>query len=315
MKAGQLRQQWMPIFILLLTSIAVALLAVSIAKVCAADETITGEVNDKSLAELNKELSNPVSAVWAISFQQNNYKVSTVSGHGDEWNSNLNFQPVMPVSLTRDWILITRPVITLFNSTPFPKVREDPFTHRPDVDIDRTTALGDTVWMEMLSPGPALAGKWLFGIGPTFIFPTAASDFTGQGKWQIGPAAVFGYLSEKYIIGIFVQNWTSFAGNRDRSDTNSMNLQPIATYFLPGSWSIGYSGNILANWKADPGDVWTVPIGVGVGKVVRLGILPVKFSLAAQWMPVHPDDFGQKWNIQVSISPVIPKLIEGVLID
>jgi hypothetical protein len=94
-----------------------------------------------------------------------------------------------------------------------------------------------------------------------------------------------------------------------------MNLQPIAAYFLPDSWSIGYSGNVLANWEADSGEVWTVPIGLGIGKVMKLGPVPVKFSLAAQWMPIHPDDFGQKWNIQVSISPVVPKLIKGVLLD
>jgi len=92
-----------------------------------------------------------------------------------------------------------------------------------------------------------------------------------------------------------------------------MNLQPIAAYFLPGGWSVGYSGNILANWKADGGDVWTVPVGLGVGKVVYLGRLPVKIGLAGQWMPIHPDVFGQKWNIQVGITPVIPKLIKGTL--
>lgn len=286
------------------------LMAALIAAPAFASETPEGEEKGKSLAELNKELSNPMSEIWSVSFQQNNYRVSTVSGQSDEWNSNLNFQPVMPVSLTRDWVLITRPVITLLNSTPYPKVHA-----APEVNIERTTALGDTVWMEMLGPSQRLTGHWLFGVGPTFIFPTAASDFTGQGKWQVGPAAVAGYLSKKYIVGVFVQNWSSFAGNRNRPETNSMNLQPIAAYFLPDSWNIGYSGNILANWEADTGEIWTVPIGVGVGKVIKLGRVPVKFGLAAQWMPVHPDDFGQKWNIQVSISPVIPKLIKGVLIE
>jgi len=30
---------------------------------------------------------------------------------------------------------------------------------------------------------------------------------------------------------------------------------------------------------------------------------------------VHPDAFGQKWNIQVIVAPVIPKLIKGNLLD
>jgi hypothetical protein len=274
-----------------------------------------GKEGGQSLTEVNKKLTNPVSELWSISFQQNNYVVSTVTGHGDEWNSNLNFQPVLPVSLTKDWNLITRPVLTLFNSTPYPSVTQDPVTHQPQTEIKRTTAFGDMIWMEMLSPGPSIAGNWLLGIGPTFIFPTAASDFTGQGKWQVGPAALVGYLSHKWILGAFVQNWTSFAGDSSRPDTNQMNLQPIAAYFLEDGWSIGYTGNILANWKASSGNIWTVPLGVGINKVVKLGRLPVKLSLAGQYMPIHPDDFGQKWNVQVQIVPVIPKLIKGALFD
>jgi hypothetical protein len=93
-----------------------------------------------------------------------------------------------------------------------------------------------------------------------------------------------------------------------------MNLQPIASYFLPNGWSIGYSGNILANWKADKaGDVWTVPLGLGVNRVVKIGPLPVKLGLAGQYMVHHPKPFGQEYNIQLTVSPVIPKLIKATL--
>ena len=77
--------------------------------------------------------------------------------------------------------------------------------------------------------------------------------------------------------------------------------------------SIGYSGNILADWTAPSEDVWTVPIGLGLGKVVKLGRLPIKIQLAVHYMPVHPRINGQEWNVQVQITPVIPKLIKGTL--
>jgi hypothetical protein len=100
-------------------------------------------------------------------------------------------------------------------------------------------------------------------------------------------------------IGAFVQNWTSFGGSGNRRDTKQMNLQPFGAYFLPNGWSIGYSGNILANWKADKyDDIWTVPLGLILNKVVKLAPLPVKLGLAGQYMVHHPDTFGQKWNIQ-----------------
>lgn len=268
------------------------------------------EVQGSSMTELNKKLTNPVSSIWSLSFQQNNYYLEDPG----EWNSNLQFQPVLPVALTKDWNLITRPVFQLFNSTPYPSVQMDPATLQPQVKTERTTGFGDTTLLEMLSPSPDLVGNWLLGLGPTFIFPTATTDHTGQGKWQAGPGAVVGYLSHKWILGAFVQNWTSFGGDNDRPDTNQMNLQPIAAYFFGEGWSIGYSGNVLANWKADSDNVWTVPIGMALSKVVKFGRLPVKMGLAAQYMPIHPDEYGQQWNIQLQIVPVIPKLIQGTLL-
>jgi hypothetical protein len=266
-----------------------------------------GEAGGKSLTEINKELTNPVSSIWSISFQQNNYLLDPGPGQSLRWNSNLQFQPVLPVGLTDSWNLITRPVIPLFVSQPHPG------KYNP-AEIERTTGFGDIVLLEMLSPSPKLVGNWLLGLGPTFIFPTASTDWTGQGKWQVGPAAFVGYLAKKWALGAFVQNWQSFGGSGNRPDTNQMNLQPIAAYFLPGGWSIGYSGNILANWKADSaGHTWTVPLGLSLAKVFKLGKLPVKIGLAGQYMVHHPDNFGQEWNIQLSVTPVIPKLIKGTL--
>jgi hypothetical protein len=283
---------------------------------CKAEEPATAgstaetDLNQMSLTEINRMMTNPVTHLWFVVVQQNNYWLQ----NPHHWNSNLQLQPLLPVSLTKDWNLITRPVFQLFNSTPYPKLVVNPSRHRAQVEIDRTTGFGDTTLLEMLSPGPGIAGNWLLGLGPTFIFPTASTQWTGQGKYQAGPATVLGYLSKKWILGVFVQNWTSFAGSGSRADTNQMNLQPIAAYFLPNGWSIGYSGIMLANWQADSGNIWTVPVGLSVSKVVRLGRLPVKFSVAAQYMPIHPDSFGQHWNIQFQIIPVIPKLIKGTIL-
>src|SRR5262245_25732651 len=250
-----------------------------------------------SASELNRQLSNPVTSLWSLQFQFNNYRLEN-----GKWNNNLLFQPVVPVSLTKDLSLITRPVIPLYNSVPHETARGE---------FDRTTGFGDITLAELLSP--AHTGHWILGAGPTFIFPSASSDFTGQGKWQVGPAVVVGYLTKQFIVGVFPQQWFSFAGNSSRPDTSQMNLQPFAAWFFGKGWKVGYSGNILADWKAPSGNKWTVPIGVEIGKVLKLGKLPVEITLAGQYMPVHPENVGQEWNIQVSLTPVIPKLIKEPL--
>jgi len=264
----------------------------------------------ESETEINKKLTNPVSDLWSLTFQQNNFRVDPGKGEDDRWSSNLLFQPVLPVAIDSDWNLITRPVIPLFVSTPHP----DPEPGDPKA-IGRSTTFGDVTLLQLISPSPKLAGNWLFGLGPTWIFPTANSDFTGQDKYQVGPAAFVGYLSEKWIVGGLYQSWWSFAGSGQAPATASLNFQPVASYFLQNGWSVGYSGNILADWKNHHGSDWTVPIGVSVAKVAKLGKLPVRFALGVQWMAVQPDLYGQKWDVQLIVSPVLPKLIRGNLVD
>ena len=137
--------------------------------------------------------------------------------------------------------------------------------------------------------------------------------FTGQGKWQAGPAVVVGYLTKDFIVGVFPQQWFSFAGDSSRPDTSQMNLQPFAAWFFGEGWKVGYSGNILADWKAPSNNRWTVPIGVELGKVVKLGRVPVSIALAVQYMPIRPDNVGQQWNFQLALTPVLPKLIKEPL--
>jgi hypothetical protein len=260
----------------------------------AVTESPAGEL---SASELNRQLTNPVSSIWSIANQFNNFELN--NGH---WNNNWNFQPVMPVSLTKDWNLITRPVMPFYNIVPH---------ETAPGQFERAAGLGDLALVELLSP--AHSGNWILAAGPTAIFPTATSGFTGQGKWQLGPTVVVGYLTKEFFIGVFPQQWWSIGGEHGRPDTNQMNLQPIASIFFGEGWSLGYSGNILADWNAPSEDVWTVPIGLALSKVLKFGRLPVKLQLGVQYMPVHPRISGQEWNVQVSITPVLPKLIKGTL--
>ena len=63
------------------------------------------------------------------------------------------------------------------------------------------------------------------------------------------------------------------------------------------------------------GDIWTVPVGLGLGKVLTLGRLPIKLETSLQYMPGHPKSSGQEWNVQLLVAPVIPKLVKGAIFD
>ena len=91
-----------------------------------------GEEHEASLAEINKQLTNPVSSIWSITFQQNNFWVDPGEGSGDRWAPNLLFQPVLPIGISEDWNLITRPVVPLVVCQPRPDAEPgDPGERRP----------------------------------------------------------------------------------------------------------------------------------------------------------------------------------------
>ena len=282
-----------------LLAIGLGLFSVARGQTAGSAEASTAADEAAKANELARMLANPVANLWSLTFQFNNFELTNGS-----WNNNLNFQPVMPVSLTSCINLITRPVIQIYNSVPY---------ETSTGAEARTTNFGDWTQLELLSP--ANSGDWLLGAGPTFIFPTAGSVYTGQGKWQVGPAVVMAYMTKKYIVGVFPQQWWSYAGDASRPNTSQMNIQPIASLFFEGGWNVGYSGNITANFKASSDNRWTVPIGLGAGKVVKFGRLPVKIQLAGQYMVTQPDPVGQKWNIQIQLTPVLPKLIKGTLFE
>jgi hypothetical protein len=263
---------------------------------CAGAQT----ADSKSLDEVNKELSNPISSIWALQLQENTYWLNR-----PERNVvNLQFQPVLPLALTDDWNLITRPVFQVMNSTPYVN---------KSGNLHRVTGFGDTILATLFSPSAKLAGPWLLGVGPSFIFPTASNSRLGQNKWQLGPAGVVGYLGDKWLAVVFPQQWLSVGGPGPQT-VSQMNIQYFFQYFPGDGWGIGTSPNMLVNWYANnSGNMITFPVGLNVSKVIKIGPLPVKLAIQGQYMPVHPDVFGQKWNLQFAVTPVIPKLVKGNL--
>jgi len=264
--------------------------------------------NGQNLEELGKQLNNPISSVWNITTQSNMYFYKGDLSPAYRGQFVFNFQPVLPIPLTKNWTLIPRPVIPILAN---PYIRGvNSATGFPE--WSRTGGFGDIALVTVLSPN--IPGV-ILGFGPTFIFPTAPTHDLGQGKFQMGPAVVLGFISKKWVGGIFPQHWWSVAGSRATPVTTQTNIQYFLARMLPGAWQISMSPNILINWRADGRNQVTFPLGFGVGRTFRLGGVPIQSALEFQWMPVYPDDFGQRFNIRFSFKPVLPSLIKKPIFE
>ena len=238
---------------------------------------------------LAKKTQNPVADLISVPFQNN---VNFGVGPHDDVQYILNIQPVIPFKLTEDWNLISRTIV--------------PLIYQPELapGVGEVFGLGDI--QESLFLSPAKPGKVIWGLGPIFQFPTATDDSLGQGKWGAGPTAVALTVHGPWVLGALVNNVWSFAGDSDRRDVNQMLLQPFVNYNLPDAWYVVTAPIITADWEADGDDRWTVPIGAGVGKIVRLGKLPVNAQASAYYNVVRPDNAAE-WQLRIQIQLLFPR--------
>lgn len=264
-----------------------------------ADGEQSGTQN-QSTTELAKQAANPLSSGWLMQTQLNNNWVGMPSSIGDRVQSDLLYQPLMNVKLTDNLTLFTRPILTLFNSTPY---------GGPNGHGDRTTAFGDMVLAFAVAPRPMLGGHLMIAVGPTFIFPTATEHLLGQHTWQLGPDVGVVWLGKHFIAFAFPQQWFKIGGSGPK--TSQLSALFDFTYFFKNGWNIGTEPNLLVNWQAPSGQRVTFPIGPQVGKMCKCGRTPTLFQLQLQYYPVHPSVYGPKWNIQLQVTPTIPSLFSG----
>jgi len=239
---------------------------------------------------LQKAAQNPIANLISVPLQNNtNFNF----GPRERTQNVLNFQPVIPITLTPDWNLITRTIV--------------PIIRQPALDRSDTsdTGLGD------INPSAFFATNLLpdlmVGFGPTLTIPTATDDDLGNRRWAAGPTAVAVWLPGHWVVGALANNQWSFAGRTSGKSVNQMLIQPFVNYNLPDGWAVASSPVITANWKADEDkDIWTVPVGGGVSKLLRVGKLPVELS-AQGYYNVEKPEFGADWTLRLQVSFLFPK--------
>ena len=131
---------------------------------------------EPSAEELAKKTQNPVADLISVPLQSNfNFGAGL---HHDKMIYVLNVQPVIPISISADWNLITRTIMPIINQPSlFP-------TFGGSVHSTTGTGLGDINPTAFLSP--ARPGELIWGVGPTMTLPTATDRDLGSGKWRRG---------------------------------------------------------------------------------------------------------------------------------
>ncbi len=239
---------------------------------------------------LQKEVQNPVASLISVPVQNNN---NFSTGPADRTQDVLNIQPVIPVPIRNSWTLITR-IIQPIVWQPY-----------PDETTGGQYGFGDMNPTFFLAPSKP--GTLIWGVGPAMVIPTATNQILGQGKLSVGPSVVALIQPKKWTLGALVNNVWSVAGSGGRPVVNQMTLQYFVNYNLDKGYYISVSPILTANWRASGGNVWTVPFGGGLGRIMKLGFQPVNISAAFYGNPIRPSGTSS-WGMRLQIAFLFPKL-------
>jgi hypothetical protein len=247
---------------------------------------------EMSAEELAKLAQNPVGNLISVPFQNN-----TNLNFGPEKGTQniLNIQPVIPIEIDKDWNIITRtilPVIWMPSLSP---------------DIGSKSGIGDIEFSTLLSP--ANPGQWIWGAGPIFQLPTDSNAELGNKNWGLGPEFVILHLEhdDPWVYGAIVNNIWSLTSNKQGGSYSNGLIQPFVNYNVPDGDGLYITSSPIwtVSWNAS-GQRWTLPLGVGVGKIFHLGKLQVNTQISAYYNVVKPD-FGANWQIRAQVQLMFPK--------
>ncbi|QDG53822.1 hypothetical protein FIV42_24675 [Persicimonas caeni] len=283
-----------------------ALVAASLAVPAAAQEANPAgpaEPTESDGWELNARLTNPMHEFWTLEFQNNLQVLDGDLIRGTALGNELRLQPLLPLVFGRHDGVVLSLRVTL------------PIVTSPDLDNgvvgddqEHITGVGDVEFLRLI--GPNKRRGLVYGVGITSRFPTAPTDELGGGKYLVGPAGQVFYLGDTWVVGALVEHWVSYQGGVGREDVLRTDVDYVIARRLTEKWSVGMAPEASWEWGEGSDNRATIPVGLGLTRMTRLGYLPLKLRAEAQYSVFRPDRLGPRWVFRLQIQAVIPNAFE-----
>lgn len=242
-------------------------------------------------AELAKKTLNPVAAMISLPLQFN-YD-SDIGPSDDGEKIVFNIQPVIPISISPEWNLISRTILPLID-------QEDIM---PGGAADES-GIGDIVQSLFFSPKSPTSKGWIWGAGPVFLFPTASDEVLGGEKWGLGPTAVVLKQEHGFTYGALANHIWSIAGDDDRSDINATFLQPFFSYTTKTFTSLTINTESTYDWQEKK---WSVPVNLLVSQLLKIGQQPISLQAGARYWAETPDNGPEGWGLRFNVTFLFPR--------
>ena len=238
---------------------------------------------------LAKQLANPIASLISVPLQSN---WEFEAGPEKDTRYVLNFQPVVPSSINKDWNLITRVIVPTVSQVPLVPDGETSF------------GLSDVTASFFLSPARPRGLIW--GVGPALLIPLTSDPALGHEKWGAGPTFVVLKQSGHFMVGALANHIWSYAGDGDRSDVSTTFAQPFLNLLLPRGRTVSLNTETTRDWTAPQGKEWTVPINLQVSQILKIGGRPVSLGVGAGYFVEKPTN-GPEWKLRMNLTFLFPR--------
>jgi hypothetical protein len=247
---------------------------------------VTGRSNDEA-AELAKQLNNPVASLISVPFQSN-WDFGLGEGSGQKFT--MNFQPVVPISITDDWNLIVRTIVPVIDQNGiFP-------------GSGSQAGLGNTTQSFFLSPKAPGPGGIIWGVGPVGYYPTATDRLLGPEKWGLGPTLVALAQPGGWTVGVLANQIWTVGGDSGEQDVNAAFIQPFLAYTTRTQTTFTLNSESTYDWENNQ---WTIPLNLMVTQVLKIGNLPVSIQLGGRYYAEAPEG-GPNWGVRLTFTLLFP---------
>jgi hypothetical protein len=277
-----------------------------------------------SLDEIAMELSNPVTALrsFAVDIEGTSFQGNLPDADGRAAMKTV-LTPSWPFKLRNGNNILIRATIPINSDQPLWELSdwdhsaEWRLRQREDIRLEQGfLARGhdhlDDVGIDIAYGG--VSDNGLIGmLGLSIVLPMSEDGTAERDQLLMGPEFVLGKVASWGLIGARVKHLTDVYeddvpggyGAEFPWSTNETTAKIFFAYTMGNGWQIESNPTILYDWEAISGHEWTVPIGAGVSKTMRLGRVPVKLALVIQKYLVSPDRLGPDWQLTFSLTPIL----------
>lgn len=249
-------------------------------------------------AEIARATTDPTSDLWYL-YTEFSMAVTPAQDFRRSNQLTVEFQPSMPVTLTRNWRLLNFPDLALTTEgTP----------HGTQV-----SGLESFSWLAAFSPVAGTDGL-AWAVGPYLSAPVSTNTELAESQWQFGGGGVLSWRTPNFIASTIVKaGWTTSGWGEE---AGQLQIQYVLQRFFGEGYQVGLGRpRIEYTWNRDGSGSWDVPVGVDVAKVFRIGRLPVKIMLEYDFFVINDSRWEPEHLVRLTILPVLPSPQKAPLFD